>query len=246
MRASRLAALLAPLAILVPAPEVARAAAIARTPSRTALAAGRPAALGAGSPALAAVVVAPPASAATLPPSAIPAPGAAAAVSPAVRPAAAARLDLLARALAPALGAASKLGSAGAESAAGVGRTINDVLLGQGAAEAFGTDPAARHAFSFSDGELTPTELARALAAARSGRAPAAGLSDEDVRSRAKATAALYKGMPWSQTEYHAAYASAYEHLKSQGATPAQLELFRRLCDEAPVKGGRFNSWSGD
>ena len=40
-----------------------------------------------------------------------------------------------------------------------------------------------------------------------------------------------------------AGYESA---LHKAGATVAQLALFNRFVDEAPIKGGSFNPWSGD
>jgi len=69
--------------------------------------------------------------------------------------------------------------------------------------------------------------------------------TDADVRARASAVMA-YKGYPWSQTEYNSVYYPALESLKSGGATAEQLALFERLCAEAPLRGGRFNPWSGD
>ncbi len=41
-------------------------------------------------------------------------------------------------------------------------------------------------------------------------------------------------------------YYNTLESLKARGATEAQLAQFKKLCDEAPVIGGRFNPWSGD
>jgi hypothetical protein len=76
-------------------------------------------------------------------------------------------------------------------------------------------------------------------------KADAPALTDDDVRARASATT-LYKGYPWSSTEYNSAYYPALERLKADGATPEQVALFVSLCDAAPLKGGRFNPWSGD
>ncbi len=41
-------------------------------------------------------------------------------------------------------------------------------------------------------------------------------------------------------------YYNSIENLAKRGATKAQIEAFRKLCDAAPVIGGRFNPWSGD
>jgi hydroxymethylpyrimidine pyrophosphatase-like HAD family hydrolase len=70
-------------------------------------------------------------------------------------------------------------------------------------------------------------------------------LTDDDIAASAKSVVAS-KGGIWSQTEYNMGYYNTLESLKERGATKAQLELFKKLCDEAPVKGGRFNPWSGD
>lgn len=77
-------------------------------------------------------------------------------------------------------------------------------------------------------------------------RAAAVGsLADDAVRASANGVAS-HKGRPWSQTEYNAAWAYAYDGLRREGATRAQLELFEKLTGEAPVLGGGFNPWSGD
>ncbi len=91
------------------------------------------------------------------------------------------------------------------------------------------------------DGALGIFGAAGVLSAAR----PQAAPSDADVRARAAAVAS-YKGYPWSQTEYNATYYPALERLKADGATAEQVALFERLCAEAPLRGGRFNPWSGD
>ena len=72
-----------------------------------------------------------------------------------------------------------------------------------------------------------------------------AKVTEERVRGAA-ASAASYKGRPWSQTEYNMAYYNTLESLKKDGATKAQLALFEKLCAEAPIRGGSFNPWSGD
>lgn len=76
-------------------------------------------------------------------------------------------------------------------------------------------------------------------------RAKKAKLTNDDISAAAKSVTSS-KGGIWSHTEYNMAYYNTLESLKSRGATKAQLELFQKLCDEAPVIGGRFNPWSGD
>ncbi len=76
-------------------------------------------------------------------------------------------------------------------------------------------------------------------------RAKKSKLTNDDISAAAKSVASS-KGGIWSHTEYNMAYYNTLESLKSRGATKAQLELFKKLCDEAPVIGGRFNPWSGD
>ncbi|MFH2201862.1 MAG: hypothetical protein ABIJ96_01990 [Elusimicrobiota bacterium] len=70
-------------------------------------------------------------------------------------------------------------------------------------------------------------------------------LSDDVIKSAAQSVAS-YKGRPWSSTEYNMHYGMTYASLVQRGATKAQLEEYRRLCAEAPVRGGGFNPWSGD
>ncbi len=70
-------------------------------------------------------------------------------------------------------------------------------------------------------------------------------VGDEEIEAAAKSVTA-YKGGVWSQTEYNAGYYNTLDSLTKRGATKAQLERFRKLCDETPVIGGRFNPWSGD
>ncbi|MDE2490129.1 MAG: hypothetical protein KGM24_04735, partial [Elusimicrobia bacterium] len=69
--------------------------------------------------------------------------------------------------------------------------------------------------------------------------------TDDEIRAAASSVSS-YKGMPWSQTEYNVGYYTTLERLKERGASDAQLELYKRLCAEAPLRGGRFNPWSGD
>lgn len=78
------------------------------------------------------------------------------------------------------------------------------------------------------------------------GRAePSPKVTDERIRAAA-ASVVMSKGMPWSQTEYNVGYYTTLENLKKDGATDAQIELYKKLCAEAPIRGGRFNPWSGD
>lgn len=76
-------------------------------------------------------------------------------------------------------------------------------------------------------------------------KAAAPAVTDEQIESAAKSVAAN-KGGIWSATEYNMAYYNTMEWLKKAGATEAQLKRFQELCDAAPVRGGRFNPWSGD
>ena len=71
------------------------------------------------------------------------------------------------------------------------------------------------------------------------------GVTDEQIQSAARGTAS-YKGRPWSSTEYNMNYGMTYWYLEERGATSEQLKEFERLCDEAPVRAGGFNPWSGD
>jgi hypothetical protein len=71
------------------------------------------------------------------------------------------------------------------------------------------------------------------------------GPSRAEVEAAARG-AASYKGMPWSHTEYSMTLAGYESGLRKAGATFAQLQLFHKLADAAPIKGGRFNPWSGD
>jgi hypothetical protein len=74
---------------------------------------------------------------------------------------------------------------------------------------------------------------------------PDTGVSVARIEAAAKSVAS-YKGRPWSQTEYNMSEATTADSLRRDGASPAQLRLFQKLCDAAPVRGGGFNPWSGD
>ncbi|HVA66597.1 MAG TPA: hypothetical protein VNK24_06705 [Elusimicrobiota bacterium] len=71
------------------------------------------------------------------------------------------------------------------------------------------------------------------------------GLSREIIEAAAQ-HAAMYKGMPWSRSEYEAGVYEIEQKLVAKGASEEDLKLYRELCDKAPVQGGRFNPWSGD
>lgn len=71
------------------------------------------------------------------------------------------------------------------------------------------------------------------------------GVSVARIEAAAKSVAS-YKGRPWSQTEYNMSESMTGDSLRRDGASPAQMRLFQKLCDEAPVRGGGFNPWSGD
>jgi hypothetical protein len=73
----------------------------------------------------------------------------------------------------------------------------------------------------------------------------APGVADADIEKAAEGVISS-KGRPWSQTEYNMGYYNTLENLKKRGATEEQLERFKKLCDDAPVKNGGFNPWSGD
>lgn len=91
-----------------------------------------------------------------------------------------------------------------------------------------------------------PSLTRRVLMSVASRPRPAAPkVTDDQVRAAA-ASVVMSKGMPWSKTEYYMNYSMALENLKKDDATDAQIELFKKLCAEAPIRGGRFNPWSGD
>ncbi len=58
--------------------------------------------------------------------------------------------------------------------------------------------------------------------------------------------AVTHKGLPWSETEFYAHTHELRRSLGRDGATSEQLALYDKLVAAAPVKGGRFNRWSGD
>ncbi len=56
----------------------------------------------------------------------------------------------------------------------------------------------------------------------------------------------LFKGRPWSETEFKAMVAAVHDQLMEDGATKEQLQKFNQLIKTAPIIGGSFNTWSGD
>lgn len=64
------------------------------------------------------------------------------------------------------------------------------------------------------------------------------------VRS-AVSSAAAYKGYPWSATEFNASSYSIREELRKKHGDEA-AKAFDAALSKAPVKGGRFNPYSGD
>ena len=70
-------------------------------------------------------------------------------------------------------------------------------------------------------------------------------VADSRIEAAAKSVAAS-KGGIWSSTEYNMSYSMTLSSLVKDGAADDQIERYKALCDAAPVKGGRFNPWSGD
>jgi hypothetical protein len=95
---------------------------------------------------------------------------------------------------------------------------------------------------SFFGGTLGVIGLSGTL---RSVKAAKKKVSDDEIAAAAKSVVSS-KGGIWSATEYNMGYYNTLENLTKRGATKAQLAAFRKLCDDAPVIGGRFNPWSGD
>lgn len=56
---------------------------------------------------------------------------------------------------------------------------------------------------------------------------------------------ASQKGMPWSETEYNMSLAFAVDSISAQYGEAAGQELRRQMAS-VPIRGGRFNPWSGD
>jgi hypothetical protein len=95
-------------------------------------------------------------------------------------------------------------------------------------------------------GEGAAQSAGRVAAESAVESAVAVGALSEDELTSAARSAVAHKGGVWSETEYTAQRSMIYWRLAMRGATPEQLERFDKLCDAAPVVGGRFNPWSGD
>lgn len=95
-------------------------------------------------------------------------------------------------------------------------------------------------------GEAAAQSAGRVAAEPAVESAVAVGALSEDELTSAARSAVSHKGGIWSETEYTAQRSTIYRRLAMRGATPEQLERFDKLCDAAPVNGGRFNPWSGD
>ncbi|MFI5350049.1 MAG: hypothetical protein ACHQ2Z_10930, partial [Elusimicrobiota bacterium] len=72
-----------------------------------------------------------------------------------------------------------------------------------------------------------------------------AKVGDDEIEATAKAVV-FYKGGVWSQSEYDGGYFNAADDLRKRGATKAQMERFRKLCEDAPIIDGEFNRYAGD
>jgi hypothetical protein len=70
-------------------------------------------------------------------------------------------------------------------------------------------------------------------------------LSAKTVEKMAERVA-LFKGRPWSWSEFNATKSNVRRHIAEEGATEKQLEEFDRIIEKAPIVGGSFNTWSGD
>jgi len=70
-------------------------------------------------------------------------------------------------------------------------------------------------------------------------------VSDDEIKSVAKEVI-YYKGQPYSQTEFNFTYVNALYYLENKGATQKQIQEFEKLVEDAPIKGGHFNRYSGD
>lgn len=67
----------------------------------------------------------------------------------------------------------------------------------------------------------------------------------EEVEQAARAVIS-HKGYPYSQTEFNCVYYNVLADLQKKGATKEQLQKFEQLVNNAPIRGGHFNSYSGD
>ena len=70
-------------------------------------------------------------------------------------------------------------------------------------------------------------------------------MNDSEVEKIIKAIIG-YKGYPWSYTEFERYKNEALNDLRKKGATKEQIEKFKNTVESAPIRNGRFNSYSGD
>lgn len=56
----------------------------------------------------------------------------------------------------------------------------------------------------------------------------------------------LFKGRPWSWSEFNSLVTTVRSQLIEESATEKQLKKFSDLIAAAPIVGGSFNAWSGD
>src|SRR3989338_2521127 len=71
-------------------------------------------------------------------------------------------------------------------------------------------------------------------------------MTDQEVVKRATDFARSYKGQPYSESEFNEHLYYALESLVKAGATDEQIKLFNKTVNNLPLKGGSFNSYSGD
>lgn len=74
---------------------------------------------------------------------------------------------------------------------------------------------------------------------------PVIRLTDQEVIESAKSLASS-KGYPYSYSEFNCSVAYALQALHDKGITKKQIKLFQKTVNELPVRGGRFNPYSGD
>ena len=103
-----------------------------------------------------------------------------------------------------------------------------------------GAIPNGWHFGSFFGGALGLLGLTGTIRAVKKAK-----VRDDEISAAAKGVV-TYKGGVWSETEYNVGYYNAIDDFRKRGATEAQIAQFRKLCDAAPVIGGRFNPWAGD
>jgi hypothetical protein len=70
-------------------------------------------------------------------------------------------------------------------------------------------------------------------------------LAEERVKAAAANTIS-YKTSTYGASEYDRAFYENKSSLELAGATQAQLASYDKLCAEAELVGGHFNSWTGD